>query len=91
MVIAHLDDHAWILGEECLHYIAVPTDVMQVDMQAAFPIGKTHLQKRGDQTARRNVVACHHPAPLHQLLHRIEGIGKILRILHRGHIVAHLA
>ena len=64
---------------------------MQVDVHTALGVGETHLKQCGDETTGADVVACHYPAPLYHLLHGVECIGEILRVLHRRHVVAHLA
>ena len=33
----------------------------------------------------------HDPSALDELLHGVEGIGEVLGVLHRGHVVAHIA
>ena len=91
VLVAHLDDHAGILGEERLDNVTVLTEVMQVDVLAALRVGEGHLEQRGDETTGRDVVTSHDPAAVDELLHGHEGVGKVLGILHRGHIVAHLA
>ena len=91
MVIAHLNHHTRILGKECLHHIAVSTDVVQVDVHTATCVGKAHLQERGNQSAGRDVMTSHDPSFLDEFLDGIEAIGKIFSVLHCRHIVANLS
>ena len=50
MLVAYLDDYAWVLSEESLHDVAVLADIMQVDMHTALGIGEAHLEQRGNKT-----------------------------------------
>ena len=36
-------------------------------------------------------MTCHHPTTVNQFLNGVEGIGKVFGVLHRRHVVAHLA
>ena len=90
MLVFHLDDDTRILGKECLHDVAVGTNIVQVDVHSTPIVGETHLQQCGNQSTGRNVMSGYNPSLLNELLYGIEAIGKILRILHRRHIIAHL-
>ena len=90
MLVLDLDDDTRVLGKERTHDVAVGTDIVQVDMHAAFRIGEAHLEQRGDESASRYVVTSDNPSLLNHLLHSHKGIGEVLGILHRRHIVAHL-
>ena len=90
MLGSHLYHHAGVLGKKGLHHVAILTQVVQIDVQAAFGVGKAHLKQTGDQATGTDVVACHYPSLLHHLLNGLEGIAEVFWILHRGHIVAHL-
>ena len=91
VLVAHLDDHARVLGEERLDDVALGAEVVQVDVHAALRVGEAHLQQGHNQTAGRDVVACHDPSALDEFLNRHERVGKVFGILHRRHVVAHLA
>ena len=91
VVVAHLDYHAWVLGKERLHDVAVLAEVVQIDVHAALPVGEGHLQQGGYQSACRYVVASYHPSLRYQLLYGHEGVGKVFGVLHRRHVAAHLA
>ena len=88
--VAHLDDHAGVLREQHLCHI-VARQVVQVDMQAAFGVGKGHFEQRGYQAACADVVARHDPSTLDERLDGIEAVGEILRIPHCGHVAADFA
>ena len=49
MLVSNLDYDTWILCKELLDNI-VALDVMEVDMQATFSIGKGHLKQCCNQT-----------------------------------------
>ena len=90
VLVAHLDDDAGVLAEEQLHQV-FSLHVVQIDLDAAFGIGESHLQQRGHQTARADVVACHYPAAVDEFLYGVEAIHEIVGVFHRGDIIAHLA
>ncbi len=60
-------------------------------MHAALSVGKAHFEQCGYQSAGADVVTCHYPTAVYQLLNGVEGVAEILGIFHRGDIVAHLA
>ena len=90
VLIAYFDHHTWVLSKERLHDIAILADVVQVDVHTTLGIGEAHLQQSGDQTTGRDIVTSHNPTLLNQLLNSHEGIGEVLGVLYRRHIVAHL-
>jgi len=90
--VRHLNHHAGVLCKEHLHDVVVlRSEVMQVHVHTAFGVGKGHLEQRSDQSAGRNVMSGHHPSFLDKLLNGVEAVGKILRVLHRGHVAANLS
>ena len=91
MAVRHLDNHARVLGKECLHYIAILAEVEEIDVQTAGLVGEAHLQQGGNHTTGTDVMSGSYPSTLDHLLYSHEGITEIFRILHRGHIVTHLA
>ena len=64
---------------------------MQVDVHTTLGICETHLKQCGNHTTGTDIVTCHNPSLGNHLLNSIEGISKVLCILHCRHIVAHLA
>ena len=90
MLVAHLDNHAGVLGEEELHDVIVG-DVMEIDVHTAVGVGKGHLEQCGDETTGRDVVASHNPTAVDELLHCLEAVSEVLGIGYSGHIVAYLA
>ena len=90
MGVAHLDNHAGVLGEEHLHDV-VALHVVQVDVQTAVLVGEAHLEQSGNHTAGADVVAGHNPAAAHQFLDGLEAVDKIVGVGHGGHVIAHLA
>src|SRR3712207_7183735 len=56
VVVAHLNYHAWVFCKQRLHDVGA-CHIVQVDMESALCIGKTHLEKGGDKTAGTDVVA----------------------------------
>lgn len=90
MLVAHLDNHAGVLGEEELHDVIVG-DVMEIDVHTAVGVGKGHLEQCGDETTGRDVVASHNPTAVDELLHCLETVSEVLGIGYGGHIVAYLA
>ena len=89
MLVAHLDDDTRVLGEKLAHHV-VALDVVEVDAETALHIGKRHLQQGGDQTTSRDIVACEDPAAVDELLHGLEALAEVLRVLDRRHVVANL-
>ena len=90
MLIANFDDDAGVFCEESLYDVAILADVVEVDMKASLGIGEAHLQQSRDETAGRDIVSCHDPAFLNELLDGHKGISEVFGILDRRHIVAHL-
>ena len=43
VLVAHLDDHAGVLGEEGLDDVAIGAQVVQVDVHSALRVGEAHL------------------------------------------------
>ena len=89
VLVADLYNDAGVLGHESLHHV-VALNVVEVYAHAALCVGEAHLKKRCDETTGRDVVTCHDPALLDHLLNSVEAVGKIVSILHRGHVAAHL-
>ena len=89
VLVTHLDDNTGVLGKENLHEVVL-LDFVQADVQAAFGVGKAHLQQGRDETSGRDVVAGKYQAFLHQLLDGEEGIAEVFGVLYGGHIVAYL-
>ena len=90
MLVSNLDYDTWILCKELLDNI-VALDVMEVDMQATFSIGKGHLKQCCDQTSSRDVVSSKYPSTANHLLYGIETVAEVLWFFHCRDIAAYLA
>ncbi len=91
VLFGHFNHHAGVLCEQRLGYIAVGTQVVQVDVQTALGVGEAHFEQRSDESAGRNVVSGHDKATVHQFLNGVERIAEVLRVLHSRHVVAHFS
>ena len=97
ILLIHLDDDAGILSKQVAHHV-VAFEATQVDAQSARGVGETHFQKRGDESAGRNVVSGKDPAAADHFLHSVECIAEILCVeghllvgISIGHVVAQSA
>ena len=91
MLVAHLNHHARILGKQRLDDVAVGANVVQIHVQAAFRVGKSHFQQGRDEAASRNVVSGHHPTAPNQLLNGVEAIDEIVGIFDCRNVAAHFS
>ena len=90
MIIAYLDNHARILGKQCLHHVFA-IHVVEVDAHTAIFVSETHLQQRGNHTACRDVVSSHNPTASDEFLNGIETLCEVFGILHGGNIISYFA
>ena len=82
-----LDYNARILAKQCAAHVVV----LHAEVNAALHVGKTHLQQRNDDTARRNVVSCQYKSLIYKRLHGVEGFAERLGTCHIGTVVAQSA
>ena len=90
MLVSNLDYDTWILCKELLDNI-VALDVMEVDMQATFSIGKGHLKQCCDQTSSRDVVSSEYPSTTNHLLYSIEAVAEVLWFFYGWNVTTDLS
>ena len=90
VVFRYLDDDAGVLCQQHLDDV-VAVEHVEAYVETAVNICKAHLKQRCNHTACADVVSGHYPAVAYQFLKGVEGVAEVFRILHRGHVVAHLA
>ena len=91
VLLRHLYHDAWVFGKECLYDVAVVAQLAEVDMHTALDVCECHLKQCGYDAAGTDVMSAVDESAVDKRLYGVEGIGEILRILHRRHVVAHLA
>ena len=88
MLVANLDHHTRVLGEECL-YDVCRLQVVEVDVKSALCICEAHLKQCCDKSTCRDIVSCHYPSALYEFLYGVEALHEVIRILHRRHIITY--
>ena len=90
VTLRYLYYYAGIFGHEHLHNV-LAVELVEAYVESAVGVGEAHFQQSGNHSARADVMTGHEPAVLHKLLKRVEGVTEVVGVLHRGHVVAHLA
>ena len=64
---------------------------MKIYMDTTFLVCEAHLKKCGNKTTGTDIVTSHYPVLLYHFLNGVEGVNEVFGVLHRRHVVAHLA
>ena len=86
VLVGNLNYQCRVLGKQQFHYILLG-NIVEVYLHTPLCIGEAHFEQCCYETTGRYIVSGHDYALVHKLLHSIESLGKIFRILHSRHIV----
>ena len=90
MLIRNLYYYTWILSEQLLDNI-IALDVLKVNMQSTFCIGKGHLKQCCDKTTGRDVMSSEYPSTTDKLLNGVETVAEVLWLFDSWNVTTNLS